>query len=295
MPRIASDPGLETCPDFSAPPFEVVRQAMLATGLDSTEVAIQHLSEAWLQHNHARREAWARQLEEDRAAEEQAETARREAEEEQRRQEAEVLEAERQEVEKKKPKMSDFDDRTTVADVLHPRPAQFALNKLESFEYVELWYFTPEGCIDATEDHASVAEDAYGLTKNEDYVALRPLASFRASRNVVQDQNLTWRQLEIGRHTFLDFAAAAKWPIRHLEALGQFWLALEISEYRLRPRGERILLIYQARVRREWHDSLKRQQGFNIGKINHALLRKVADEVYDNWRADATRRYVPFP
>ena len=53
--------------------------------------------------------------------------------------------------EKKKLKMKDFDDATTVGNYIAPRPAQYALRRIEDFEYVELWYFTPEGCSDATQ------------------------------------------------------------------------------------------------------------------------------------------------
>jgi hypothetical protein len=38
-------------------------------------------------------------------------------------------------------KMKDFDDNTTVGNYIAPRPAQYALRRIEDFEYAELWYF----------------------------------------------------------------------------------------------------------------------------------------------------------
>jgi hypothetical protein len=58
--------------------------------------------------------------------------AQREAEEE----------AERQEAKKKKPKMNSFDVNAMVDDFITPHPSTYVLNKLESFEYIKLWYFT---------------------------------------------------------------------------------------------------------------------------------------------------------
>ena len=53
---------------------------------------------------------------------------------------------ERLELEKKKPKMNGFDVNATVDDFITPRPATYALNKLESFEYVEYGISLKKGC-----------------------------------------------------------------------------------------------------------------------------------------------------
>ena len=82
-----------------------------------------------------------------------------EAQRQQQQQEAEAQaaqelleqEAERAEAEKKKPKMKDFDEAATVGSFIGPRPAQYALRRLEEFEYVKLWYLTSEGCADASQ------------------------------------------------------------------------------------------------------------------------------------------------
>ena len=85
-------------------------------------------------------------------------------------------------------------------------------------------------------------------------------------------------------------AQKARWPQSHLEGLASFFLSLELSELRVRPNGERILLVYQARVRRDWHDALKKGDGYNIAMINSALLRSIAEEVWDLVQAETQKR-----
>jgi len=53
-------------------------------------------------------------------------------------------------VERKKPKLPDFEVDMSPPDFLCKRAAQYARKKLNNFEYIELWYFTPDGCTDTT-------------------------------------------------------------------------------------------------------------------------------------------------
>jgi hypothetical protein len=75
-----------------------------------------------------------------------AEEAQRVFQEEQLRlqQEQQNLENEWLEAEKKKPRMNDFKEVTMVSSYIAPHPSQYALCRLESFEYLKLWYLTQE-------------------------------------------------------------------------------------------------------------------------------------------------------
>ena len=64
---------------------------------------------------------------------------------------------------------------------------------------------------------------------------------------------------------------------------------LEIHPFRLRPHGEKALTLYQAKVRRNWHDKLKHNQGFNISIINETLLQSILMEVLDKVHLDGIR------
>ena len=52
-----------------------------------------------------------------------------------------------------------------VSDHVMPWPSQFAIGKLKSFNFVELWYFTDEGCHKVQDSSRAQSDDVYGLTK----------------------------------------------------------------------------------------------------------------------------------
>ncbi|KIK76799.1 hypothetical protein PAXRUDRAFT_168737, partial [Paxillus rubicundulus Ve08.2h10] len=55
-------------------------------------------------------------------------------------------EAEKQEKDKMKMKMNGLNAEVMVQDNLLPFPSQYVIQKLRSFEFVKLWYFTLDGC-----------------------------------------------------------------------------------------------------------------------------------------------------
>ena len=177
--------------------------------------------------------------------------------------------------EKKKPKMKDFDDTLSVGNYIAPRPSQYALRRIEDFEYVELWYFTPKGCSDATQLQTTQHDDAFGLTKVDEFVTLKSISSVKASKNVVTDVDLTFRQISMAKNALIPLMTKYQWTEKAINAFAQLFTQLELHPYRQREFGERALIIYQARVRREWHDQLK------IGTLNEDLLQGIYRELLD--------------
>ena len=290
MPRITQDPTGQVCPDFAGETYAAVRLAMTTGGQLTDADAAERLVTAWNQ-THAREvEAWDLQVQTDVAEQEelqriaQAEEERLKAEEERQKDE------EQKELEKKRPKINDFDDDKMVRDFVLPRPSQFAIGKLKSFSFTELWYFTEEGCSEAQESSRTLPDDAYGITRVDDLVALKPVTAFKASKNVIPDADLSWRQMNIGKNTMLRHMELCNWPSKHVDSFARFYLHLELDPMRSRPNGERVLLAYQAKVRRQWHDDIARGQGFNIAQINQRLLATVAEEVWDAIRLEAVRK-----
>jgi hypothetical protein len=184
-------------------------------------------------------------------------------------------------MEKKKPKMKDFDDVVTVGSYIAPRPAQYALKRIEDFEYVELWYLTPEGCADATQHQSTQDDDVFGLAKSNDMVALKSLSSVKASKNVIPDGELTFRQMSMAKNAFIPLMTKHRWSEKAVKAFAQLFTMLELHPYRQREFGEKALIVYQARVRREWHDQMKLGTGFNIGVLNEDLLHSIYQELLD--------------
>ncbi|KAJ7662769.1 hypothetical protein DFH06DRAFT_947017, partial [Mycena polygramma] len=280
MTSLSVDPNLQECPDFASSDFDDIRQAIVGTDPEAAE----KLRAAWTSANDARKVVWEQQIQRDRDAAEAIRQTREQEAERLRLAAEKEAEAERKEAEKKKPKLADFDDSRAIGDHIATRPSPFAVKKLNDFCYVELYYFTPEGCADAADQQRSVAEDAFALARTDDALALRPISSFRSSRNVIKDSDLTWRQMEMGANGYLEQLQRAGWTERHIKSMATFFYLLNRHASRELDHGEAILLIYQARARREWHDSLEKGVGFNISIFNDNLLRSISEEYWNKVR-----------
>ena len=290
MPRIDQDPTNVPCPDFAGPAYAAVRQIMLNNRQITNEQAAKQLTAVWNETHAQDVNAWNQQVQADMAEQEEL---TRLAEEEEARCQAEderEKEEERKEQEKKRPKINDFDESRMVADHVMPRPSQFAIGKLKSFSFVELWYFTDEGCAEVQVSSRTQSDDAYGLTKVNDLVTLKPVTSFKASHNVIPDADLTWRQMNVAKNAMLCFMDLCNWPQKHVQSLAHFFFNIELDPMRSRPNGEKILIAYQAKVRQQWHNDLSRGLGFNIAPINQKLLSTVAKEVWDTIKLDAIKK-----
>ncbi|OBZ66752.1 hypothetical protein A0H81_13228 [Grifola frondosa] len=285
MPRLVNNPNLEELPDFASEDFDAVRARW-----DNPGEAVQALTDSWQLQHTKRVQQWEQQILEDQQAAEEVERQRLENEERVRAEEEAAAEAEKREAEKKRPKAPDFDATLPPPDRIISRPSLFARNKLESYEYADLYYFTQEGRDEATDGHQVSAEEAFGLAKTEHGLALRPLAAFRPSRKVIPDSQLTWRQMTMAKTSLLSEMEKAQWPEHHVEALVLFFYGIENSDLRMKPYGEAALIKYQARVRKEWHDSMKHGPGFNISIMNKSILRECVDEVLDAAKLDSINK-----
>ena len=114
-------------------------------------------------------------------------------------------------------------------------------------------------------------------------VSFRSISAVRASKNVIQDIDLSWNQLTHTKTSYLQHLGKAGWPQKHINALARFFIGLESSLFCTRTHGERILITYQARVHRHWHNRLKQDDdgSFNIALINNNLLEAIVNEIWD--------------
>lgn len=277
----ASDPALEVCPGYDSNVHEPLRVALMHRFALTEEQAIVRLTDIWTADRTQRAEAWNRQRVEQQQAEELALREQREEEEEQRRLEEQEAEQERKDAEKKKPKINDFDSALASPSVIVPRPSQYAIQKLASFEFVEMWYFSPEGCAEAACNHRSQADDAFGLAASNDILTIRPVASVKASKNARPNYELTFSEFLQGKNSYLHHIKQSSWPDKHINALAEFFWNLENHPARSNPNGDAVALQYAARIRRQWHDDLKNNTGkaFNIAIINENLMNSMMFEV----------------
>jgi hypothetical protein len=169
MPCIERDPGLDICPNFASLHYGPLCNLLTNAGATEEE-ALTRLTESWNQENQARREAWEHQVKEDQQVADKADCLARELEQDE-------LDTACCEREKKRPKINDFDTNSLVGSYITPHPSTYTINKLESFDYVELFYFTCEGCLDTQSNLCTEADDAYGLSKIGNFVSFRSIST----------------------------------------------------------------------------------------------------------------------
>ncbi|KIK07104.1 hypothetical protein K443DRAFT_88017 [Laccaria amethystina LaAM-08-1] len=295
MPRITQDPNLAERPDFTSGAYDAICTT-LATAEDTTREAIATcLADAWDVDNNAKKDAWAVQLADDQEAEAEARLALETEEQNLQTERRKEEEAEKKEKEKKKPKLKDFVVNKPVKDTTQLHPSRFAIHKLEDRDYVELHYFTLEGCTEAAKQDRTIAQDAFTFTKADDTLLLKPMASHKPSNKIIPDEELTWQQMSIARTTLLHHMGRMGWPEQHIVALAEFYLNLESHPMRLQADGDTVLLHYQAQVRREWHEALcntSDEPAFDISVINNRCVETIAADLWNARRTEGVLRSV---
>ena len=283
MPIIDNDPNLVVCPAFEGEFWAPMRQSMIDTHQGpqplTNEGAVQRLKETWGLDNDGRIAVWNIQLEQNCAEQEEQQRIADEAEDAQRAQLEKEANEQHREIERKKPKINAFDLNRQISNWVEARPSVYALNKLNSLEYIELDYFTIRGCREAAADsNKSISHDTFGFTQLDSTFAISPLSAQKASKNIRSNKNLSWEEMFDTKNTMLHFMAQSKnWPRLHMEALAAFFVALELHPRRQHPNGKKALIMYQSVARFEWLSALKRGDGFNIELINEELLRSYAE------------------
>lgn len=173
-----------------------------------------------------------------------------------------------------------------VPDVIEYPPAHFAIKKLREQEYIELSYFTPKGRAEAAKNESVSSSEIFTLAKEDDVLSLKPVTNFKGSKNkAAQDEDLTWDQVCIASTNFLENIVQEGWPGNMIDAMHTFFFRL--TNHKLRNKGGdglKVLTLYQARIRREWHRQIKNPPKagiFNIGLIDDRVLKTLKDQVYD--------------
>lgn len=306
--RLHVDPNLAEMPDFASEDFHLIR-ATLSNSLNITnDEATTSLQGSWTAGNNRKKERWqqqlqADQLEEDarRAAAEEEEAQQlqieRDAEDQARRQRDQEAEEERREKERKKPKLNPMIRNKPVSTTSITQPSAYARERLKQRKYVELYYFTIEGCEEAARYDHTIAKDTFTISTIDDIMSLKPTNSLR-SRNIIPDEKLTFSQMTVAKNLLLSHMSNQGWDYDLTLSLAEFFIKLEAHAKRRIPGGEAALLLYQAEVRREWHAALSGPDPnamFDISFINEERLNLTLMDFHTRESSDISRRYVPLP
>ena len=175
--------------------------------------------------------------------------------------------------------MNTFKPGTSVVNVLISCPLQYTVQKLSIFNYVDLSYFSAEGCAEATAQCTSQVDNMFSITKMEGTFSLKPFATTKTSQNIVLDQHLPFESFLYTKNNFLVYAKKVKWPAENISALSLFFWKLEIHTMQKNPLGNQIILIYTAHIHHNWHNELKVNRGYDISIINDNLMCDITFEV----------------
>ncbi|KAG5639886.1 hypothetical protein DXG03_002592, partial [Asterophora parasitica] len=221
--RILTDPHLEVCLNCAGAEYDMVRGLIVANSNVMQDEATRNLVKVWTAGLLARKAAWNAQVAANQAAVDQVadewEAAR--AQEEAERTATKVLVGMQQldddlgNAPWRKGKMADFNENKSISNYIVPCPVAYAMSKLKNYNYVELWYFTNEGCRDAQSHGRTTVEEALGLECIGSLLVLQPIAAVKASKNIMWDEDLMWYQMLEAKLTFLHHIVRAKWPERH--------------------------------------------------------------------------------
>ncbi|KAE9395166.1 hypothetical protein BT96DRAFT_1044961 [Gymnopus androsaceus JB14] len=232
-------------------------------------------------------QAWEAQLEVDRREEE---ICLRTAEETQKQLEKEA-EKEKAEEEKKCFRPPPMDQKASVPTNPQASPLPFALEKMQKYDYVELWYFGMEGCEEARLNSFVDSTTGYSFSAiGEDAatVALRPLSTLTKLSKAIPDDLLSFTQLSIAKTLYVQTMTELGWPADYCRAWAHFYTILENHRFGCyEPHGEQVLVKYHAQVKRDWHRLiLAKKAVFNVAIINEELIARIEDDVLRQMRLE---------
>ncbi|KAI9434225.1 hypothetical protein H4582DRAFT_2060406 [Lactarius indigo] len=282
---ILNDLTWDICPSFQGNEWDFLCQTMIDTHLGveplTEEGAALQLKEAWARENSNKITAWNEQLEQVRTEQEEQDMQVQEEEDVQQVLQDKETEEQHKEVEKKKLRLNPFDPNRSLGKYIEPRPAQYALNKINNLEYVELDYFTLRGCKEAASDsNKSVSQDTLAFTQVEGSFTIHPLAMIRPSRGIRCNKDLSWEEMFSTKNTMLHFMGKSQtWPTSHAISLAAFYVMLELHPRQNQDNSKKILITYQSQVRCKWFNALKHNEGFNIEILSEEYLQFITKEV----------------
>ena len=144
-------------------------------------------------------------------------------------------------------RIADFQVGMPIDKEIEPIPSKYTLDKVKTFEYVQLWYFTKDGLEDARTIPPSQHEGTFGLLKMDTGFTLKQVKANGPSKKAVEDESLDWSQVCSTKHNILH--ATASWLQKYKVALASLFTNLEIKHSK--GANPRTLVLYQAVVRRQ--------------------------------------------
>ena len=81
---------------------------------------------------------------------------------------------------RKKTFVANFEEDSFIPESLPFFLAQYAIDKIKNLDYVDLWYFTVEGILDASKITSTAADDTFGILRTDLGLTLQQVKATRA-------------------------------------------------------------------------------------------------------------------
>ncbi|KAF8351021.1 hypothetical protein F5887DRAFT_935570 [Amanita rubescens] len=157
-----------------------------------------------------------------------------------------------------------------------PSGIAYARQKVNKFEYIELWYFSREGLAEASLPTTSTSNDTFGIVTGDlGAVQLCPVATTKASKNALPDESLSWDQISFASKVYVNALRKGQWSDEHILALVSFFSQLDYQRTQLTSVLDKVFIEYQATVRRQWMDAYE----FDIAEFNLSRLHAIESRV----------------
>ncbi|KAJ6523101.1 hypothetical protein DFH09DRAFT_1330169 [Mycena vulgaris] len=109
---------------------------------------------------------------------------------------------------------------------------------------------------------------------DDDQLTIQTGPSSTTHMNMVRDDQLSWRDFDLGKTYFLTEIIRTGWPKAHVDSLSAFFFLISSHAIRGQPGSDAAAKVYADRTHYEWHNTLGTEHSFNIALINEDLLRK---------------------
>jgi hypothetical protein len=213
MPILAEDPNAAILPDFEADEYVQARAQIINDVIDDRQAA-QILANLWHIQNDADKRCWADRIQEEARAAEEA--CRQATEAENQRRQAQLAEQEAAISEERKKNKSKYVPirNADVPSNLVILPCQYAIRKMKSGDYCELFYFTNNGLEEASRSTFTADEDALVMLPTVDGLhKWIPAGSARDPKaQIIKDENLTWEQFNEAAPRMIALMKENDWP-----------------------------------------------------------------------------------
>ncbi|THH14350.1 hypothetical protein EUX98_g9624 [Antrodiella citrinella] len=275
--RITTDPYTQVCPDYESEDYADLREAIRDGRPDVDPV--EYLMEAWHTAHDKLRVAWEEQEEED----------RRRAQEAPQRTPQSPPRRTRHSPRRSRSRESTSPTRgrestsrvLTIkkgksSGIILDKASPFARNKLKRFEYIGLYYFLKR-VIAANKSSSGTASSThtYGLVSTTDGLQLRPSNEFKADKNAIADEDLTWADVREAKVCFLaELGSLANWSPDIVEMFHRYFYAMDGHAIMRQEIGYEVMVLYQAETRREWFERVElKRELFDLSVIDEAMIQ----------------------